>query len=116
MLLRLLTPHSLHGNEDGGETQEQTSQIRAVIIMIQRVRREQGVDLPPGKPQYSNETNGEVSLLSFIVHLWKEDSTAEEPQNEWRGYITPIPKGARQYFTNISQIPNLIRTHLKSRK
>jgi hypothetical protein len=72
--------------------------------------------LPENPPDYLNESNGESSLLSFIVHLWKEDSGSEEQQISWRGHITPMPNGKRHYFKNIGEIPDLIVAHLKSQK
>jgi hypothetical protein len=69
--------------------------------------------LPEHSPQYPNELNGEVSLLSFVIRLWKEESISQDEQTNWRGHITPIPNGTRHYFTNISEIPALIAAHLK---
>lgn len=63
-------------------------------------------------PQGSDEPNGELSLLSFVVRLWKEESSSEEHPAVWRGHITLIPDGKRHYFTNVNQIPELIVTHL----
>lgn len=76
----------------------------------------EGVALPEHAPEYSNEPNGESRLLSFIVHVWKEDSDSEEQQPNLRGHITPIPDGRRHYFTNISEIPDLITAHLNIQK
>jgi hypothetical protein len=81
-----------------------------VLVVIE------GADLPENPPEYPNDSNGESSLLSFVVHLWKEDSGSEGQPASWRGHITPVPNGVRHYFTNISQIPELIVTHLKLQK
>jgi hypothetical protein len=75
-----------------------------------------GAELPENPPKYSNESNGESSLLSFVIHLWKEDSDSEALQPNWRGHITPVPSGERHYFTNLNEIPNLIVAHLKLQK
>jgi len=72
--------------------------------------------LPENPPEYSIESNDESSLLSFVVHLWKEDSDSEAPHTNWRGHITPVPNGTRLYFTNITQIPELIAAHLNLSK
>ena len=72
--------------------------------------------MPENPPEYPNESNGQASLLSFVVRLWKEESTSEEHQTSWRGHITPVPNGKRHYFTNISEIPDLIVAHLKLQK
>jgi hypothetical protein len=75
-----------------------------------------GAELPENPPKFLNEPNGESSLLSFVIHLWKEDSDSKEPQTNWRGHITPVPNGQRHYFTNIHEIPDLIVSHLKLQK
>jgi hypothetical protein len=72
--------------------------------------------LPKNPPEYPNESNGEASLLSFVIRLWKEEPASDEHQTCWRGHITPVPNGKRQYFTNINEIPDLIVAHLKLQK
>lgn len=72
--------------------------------------------LPGIPPKYSNDLNGESSLLSFVVHLWKEEAAAEGQPASWRGHITPVPNGERHYFTNISEIPDLIVAYLQLQK
>jgi hypothetical protein len=72
--------------------------------------------LPENPREYPFETNGETSLLSFIVHLWQENSASDERQANWRGYITSVPNGKRHYFTNFNEIPDLIVAHLKQQK
>ena len=75
-----------------------------------------GGELPENPPEYSNETNGESSLLSFVVRIWREDSASDDQQPGWRGHITPVPNGVRHYFTSVSQIPELIIAHLNLQK
>lgn len=75
-----------------------------------------GGELPENPPEYPNESNGEASLLSFVIRLWKEESSSEEEQNCWRGHITPVPNGKRHYFLNITEIPDLILAQLKLQK
>jgi hypothetical protein len=72
--------------------------------------------LTENPPEVSNESNGEASLLSFVVHVWKEEAPSQEHQAAWRGHITPVPDGKRRYFANISEIPDLIAAHLKLQK
>lgn len=76
----------------------------------------EGAELPEHPPEYLNESNGESNLLSFVVRIWKEDSASGEEQPSWRGHITPVPDGVRHYFTNVSQIPELIIAHLNLQK
>ena len=72
--------------------------------------------MPENPPECPNDSNSEASLLSFVVHLWKEESVSEEHQTIWRGHITPVPNGKRHYFTSISEIPDLIVAHLNLQK
>jgi len=60
------------------------------------------------------DSAGEADIVSFIVRLWKEDSS-EEHQTIWRGHITFVPNGERHYFADLNEITNLIRAQLKSR-
>ncbi len=70
-----------------------------------------GVDLPENPPEYPNEANDESTLLSFVVRLWKEESS-EDQQAVWRGHITCVPNGERYYFTDIKDIPDFITARL----
>lgn len=72
--------------------------------------------MPESPPEYSNESNGEASLLSFVVRLWKEESASEEQQTIWRGHITPVPDGKRHYFSDLKDIPDFIAAHLKAER
>lgn len=72
--------------------------------------------MPENPPEYPNELNGESSLLSFIVHVWREDTPSEAEHMSWRGHITPVPNGERHYFRNIGQIPELIVAYLRLRE
>jgi hypothetical protein len=84
--------------------------------MVQWFMDGQGVALHEPVPDYPSESNGEVSLLSFIVRLWKEEAPSDEQKTGWRGHITAVSNGKRQYFTNINEIPDLIMAHLKTYK
>lgn len=72
--------------------------------------------MPENPPEFPNESNGESSLLSFVVRIWKEDSDSADLQISWRGHITPVPGGERHYFRSIGEIPDLIAAHLKLQK
>jgi hypothetical protein len=56
----------------------------------------------------------ETYILSFIVRVWKEELSSQEPQTTWRGHVTRIPDGERRYFKNINEIPDLMMAQLKS--
>jgi hypothetical protein len=74
----------------------------------------EGVVLPEKLPEFLNDSNGDANLLSFIVHLWKEESDANESLAGWRGHITSVPNGERHYFSDINEIPNFLRTYLET--
>jgi hypothetical protein len=75
-------------------------------------RESKEVSLPEDPLEAVNNPNGEPNILSFIVRVWKEDTGMESPKEIWRGHITSVPPGERQYFTDIDQIPTLIAAHL----
>jgi len=62
---------------------------------------------------FANEIMNEAKIVSFVVRVWREESTSEKRDAVWRGHITPISSGLRHYFTNINEIPVFIATHLK---
>jgi hypothetical protein len=68
--------------------------------------------LPEDPLDVVGNLNGEPNILSFIIRVWKEDTGLENPKEIWRGHLTPVPAGERQYFTNLDQIPALIAAHL----
>jgi hypothetical protein len=57
----------------------------------------------------------EASIVSFIVRVWRDENFSPEQELIWRGHITCIPDGTRQYFANISEIAELIQAQLESR-
>jgi hypothetical protein len=74
----------------------------------------QGVVLPNNLPEYLDESNGESSLLSFVVHMWKEEEASEKQRISWRGHITAVPNGERHYFLDINEIPIFILSCLET--
>jgi hypothetical protein len=46
----------------------------------------------------------ELTTCSFIVKVWIEESKAEAGQVIWRGHITHVSSGDRQYFEDLGQI------------
>jgi hypothetical protein len=57
----------------------------------------------------------EASIVSFIVRVWREETSSPEQESIWRGHITCIPTGTRQYFADINEIAGLIRAYLESK-
>jgi len=60
--------------------------------------------------------NSEVSILSFIIRIWREDADIEKDEKGWRGHLTLIPRGERQYFSDIKDIPAFIVAHLRAQQ
>lgn len=42
---------------------------------------------------------------SFIIKVWREESSDAPHTVCWRGQITHVPSGKRHYFTNLWAIP-----------
>jgi hypothetical protein len=74
------------------------------------------VSLPEDPLDVVDNLNGDPDILSFIIRVWKEDTGLENPKETWRGHITPVPAGERQYFINLDQIPALIAAHLNKNR
>ena len=49
---------------------------------------------------------------SFIIKLWLEDAGEAEGQVTWRGHITHVPSGTRQYLKNLADIIAFIAQYL----
>lgn len=62
-----------------------------------------------------NDSMSEVGLFSFIVRVWREETTIKKRRTVLRGHITPIPGGERHYFSDIKDIPAFITAFLKTR-
>ncbi len=69
--------------------------------------------MPESSIEDMNKTDDRAIILAFIVRIWREESASKNRPPIWRGHITPIPNGKRQYFTHLGDIPDLIATHLK---
>lgn len=69
--------------------------------------------MPKRPPEFSPDIVGEAHLFSFVVRIWTEELATPEHRPSWRGHVTRIPDGARQYFKDISEIPELIMAQLK---
>jgi len=69
--------------------------------------------LPEIPPEAANDDYDKVSIHSFIIHTWMEESSNKVDPTNWRGYITPVPDGERHYFTDFNEITTFIVAHLK---
>lgn len=54
----------------------------------------------------------ERNTCSFIVKVWREPNDAPLAQSQWRGHITHVFTGRRQYFDHLATITNFIATYL----
>ncbi len=51
---------------------------------------------------------------SFIIKIWIEEVTDDTKQVEWRGHITHVPDGERQYLNGLPDIQKFIVPYLKA--
>lgn len=49
---------------------------------------------------------------SFIIKLWSEASAGEGGQVIWRGHITHVPSGTRQYLKSLTEAITFISPYL----
>ena len=54
----------------------------------------------------------EDNTCAFIVKVWVERSDEQADQSFWRGYITHVFSGNRQYFEEMSMIAKFITPYL----
>lgn len=54
----------------------------------------------------------ERNTCSFIVKVWREPNDASRAQSQWRGHITHVFTGRRQYFDNLATITHFIAIYL----
>jgi hypothetical protein len=50
---------------------------------------------------------------SFIIKIWLEEEVDESGRALWRGHITHVPGGERQYIQDLSAIPPFIQPYLE---
>ena len=55
----------------------------------------------------------ESRIHSFIIKLWLEEEMDEAGRAEWRGHITHVPGGERQYIQDLNAIPLFIQPYLE---
>jgi len=60
----------------------------------------------------------EATTHSFIVKIWSEETTAACEKVPWRGHITHVPSGERQYLEHLNDlclfiVPYLISTNAR---
>ena len=50
---------------------------------------------------------------SFIAKIWLEESVGETGRASWRGHITQVPSGNRQYIETLDDIVQFIAPRLE---
>ena len=50
---------------------------------------------------------------SFIIKIWIEEGRDGAGQASWRGHITHVPTGERQYLQSVDEIGPFIVSHLQ---
>lgn len=56
----------------------------------------------------------ESDTQSFIVKVWVEERAEEAGQGLWRGNITHVSSGRRQYLKNLDEIGDFIAPYLET--
>lgn len=56
----------------------------------------------------------ENNTHSFIVKIWIEEIADDTSNVLWRGYITHVSSGARQYLKELSDIIDFVQTYLEA--
>lgn len=51
---------------------------------------------------------------SFVIKIWVEEVEDETKHIVWRGHITHVPDGQRQYLNTLSDIQKFIAPYLKA--
>ena len=55
----------------------------------------------------------EYVYCSFIVRVWVEETIGEAGRGVWRGHITHVPSGDRNYVKDLDEITAFISSYLE---
>ena len=55
----------------------------------------------------------ECVYCSFIVKLWIEEAASGPERGLWRGHVTHVPSGHRQYIKDLDEITVFIAPYLE---
>lgn len=58
--------------------------------------------------------NLEANSHPFVIRIWLEETVEEAGTAVWRGHITHVPSGKRQYLTDLDDIITFITPYLES--
>jgi hypothetical protein len=66
------------------------------------------------RPMNDNDADlSETNIHSFIIKIWFEELSEEIDQFDWRGHITHVPSGRRQYLKELNGILSFITPYLE---
>ena len=55
----------------------------------------------------------EATSHPFFVRIWLEEGANDAHPATWRGHITHVPSGRRQYLKDLDSIPTFIAPYLE---
>jgi hypothetical protein len=55
----------------------------------------------------------ETTTHPFIVKIWLEETAQEAGRATWRGYITHVPSGERQFLKDLDDVGIFIAPYLE---
>ena len=56
----------------------------------------------------------EERTLSFVIKIWLEEEASATNSARWRGHITHVPSGQRNYFERLEALISVIRPFLEN--
>ena len=56
----------------------------------------------------------ELENHSFIIRIWREDTTDSPETRIWRGHITHVPSGEKQYLQQLDDIASFVKPYLRN--
>jgi hypothetical protein len=58
--------------------------------------------------------SSEAHTHSFIVRIWREETSVEAPYAMWRGHITHVPGSQQHYLRDLDDISTFILPYLEA--
>ena len=55
----------------------------------------------------------ELRTDSFVVKIWREEVAENSGHPVWRGHVTHVPDGERQYFKDLDGLVSFIQHYLE---
>jgi hypothetical protein len=51
---------------------------------------------------------------SFIIRIWREDTSDSPDTSIWRGHITHVPSGERRYLQKLEDITSFVKPYVEN--